>query len=170
MSWRVYSCHHICYALKDLAQSSKSPLSPRKWRVKPSPLFPGGPPRIWSNIKTKLNFWCPKLKKEKSGLAKIFSLGDLRILSLRTRLEITPGISSFHDRSLAAYNIFPCGMCSIIFADIYPKHSQLKPLYTHSSHQHTHSHFFQLPAIFKIIVFCHNIFPLLDFIWCKVLN
>uniref|UniRef100_A0A8C6IK08 Uncharacterized protein n=1 Tax=Mus spicilegus TaxID=10103 RepID=A0A8C6IK08_MUSSI len=80
------------------------------------------------------------------------------------------GIYSFRGRSLGADNIFPCGMCYIIFADIYPKHPQLKPLYTHPSHQHTHSHSFQLPAIFKIIVFCHNISPLLDFVWCKLLH
>lgn len=77
------------------------------------------PPRIRSNIEAKFSFWCPKLKERKSVLTKIFSLGKLLTISGRITLEITHGIYSFQGRRLAAYNIFPCGMCSIIFADIY---------------------------------------------------
>lgn len=132
--------------------------------------FPWRPPRIWSNIEAKFIFWCPKLKKKKSVLAKILSFGELLTLSGRITLEIPHGIYASHGRSLAACNISPRGVCSIIVADIYQKHSQLKALCTHPSCQHTLSHLSQLPAIYKIIGFCHGIFPLWELVWCKVLN
>lgn len=144
---------------------------PPKNRSKTISSFPWRSPRIWSNIEAKfIFFWCPELKKKKSVLAKIFSLSELLPVSGRITVEIPHGIYSFHGRSLAACNIFPRGMCSIIFADIYQNHSQLKALCTHPSRQHTLSHLSQLPAIFKIIGFCPGVFPLRELVWCKVLN
>lgn len=133
--------------------------------------FPWRPPRIWSNIEAKFIFWCPKLKKKKSVLAKILSFGELLTLSGRITLEIPHGIYASHGRSLAACNISPPWCVLYNSCRYLPKTLAAEgPLHTYPSCQHTLSHLSQLPAIYKIIGFCHDIFPLWELVWCKVLN
>lgn len=123
-----------------LAWSLNFPSSPRKTEVKPFLLSPEGHLEYDPILRLNSFFWCPKLKKKKSVLAKILSFGELLTLSGRITLEIPHGIYASHGRSLAACNISPRSVCSIIVADIYQKHSQLKALCTHIPHVSTRFH------------------------------
>ena len=128
-----------------------------------SPAFPWGHPEC--DLLLKLNSMFDLLNERKRNPCQpkqFFRWAS--ILSTRIILEISHGTHPIRGESLQALWSFSHGMCSVWFAEIYPKHSQLRAPHTPCTSVHTLTRSFQLPAVFKITEFYHNVFPLLDLV------
>lgn len=133
--------------------------------------FPWRPPRIWSNIEAKFIFWCPKLKKKKSMLAKNPFFRWTSYAIWENYIRDPPWNLRIPRQESSSVQYFPPWCVLYNICRYLPKTLAAEgPLHTYPSCQHTLSHLSQLPAIYKIIGFCHDIFPLWELVWCKVLN
>lgn len=125
--------------------------------------IPMGPWRLWSTLEAHFSIWTTKWKRKESRLAK-----KVLYVSLSSCLqEILERFSmEFIHEVVRVYKLHDLSIrvCFLYDLQIFTKNTHSWKLLTHPSEHHTHLHPFQLPAIFKIIEFYHDVFPLLDLI------